>query len=424
VHVDLCGPISPTSNNNKRYILSFVDDYSRKAWVYFLHEKSETFNSFRSFKACVENETGSFIACLRTNRDGEFMSKEFSYFCRQLGISRQLTAAYTPQQNGVAERKNRTMINSVRAVLHEKQIPKSFLPEAVKWCIHVQNRSPTTAINHGTPEEMWSGLKPRVDYFRLFGCIAHVHVPDQRRSKLDDKSHQCVLLGVSDEMKAYKLFDPITKKIIISKDMIFEEDKIWNWDEERVESTRTALNMNGHDEDESSQEEEENDNVEVTSQHGEESGNVELTPPHMAATYLQPSDSTNTLVQRRATRTRRQPSWLRDYETNLFVEEEEDLLAMLTDSADPLTFEEAKTSSKWREAMDTEIQAIERNNMWVLVDPPDGVIPIGVKWVFKTKLNEKGEIEKHKAKLVAKVTLRNMELTTQRFLLLLLGSIQ
>ena len=271
-------------------------------------------------------------------------------------------------------------MNSVRAVLYEKQIPKSFWPEVVKWCIHVQNKSPTTAIDHGTLEEMWTGLKPRVDYFRVFGCIAHVHVPDQRRSKLDDKSHQCVLLGVSDETKAYKLFYPITKKIIISKDMIFEEDKSWNWEEERAESTPTALNMNGQNEDESSQEEEEDDNVVVTSQHGEESENVELTPPHMATTESQQSDFTNTLVQGRATRTHRQPSWLGDYETNLFVEEEEDLLAMmLTDSADPLTFEEAKTSSKWREEMDTEIQAIERNNTWVLVDPPDGVIPIGVK---------------------------------------------
>jgi len=82
VHADLCGPISPASNNNKRYILSFVDDYSRKACVYFLNEKFETFNGFRSFKACVKKETGSFIACLKTDRGGEFMSKEFSDFCK------------------------------------------------------------------------------------------------------------------------------------------------------------------------------------------------------------------------------------------------------------------------------------------------------------------------------------------------------
>lgn len=100
-------------------------------------------------------------------------------------------------------------MNAVRVVLHEKQVPKSFWPEEVKWCVHVQNRSPTTAVDHGTPEEVWSGIKPRVDYFRTFGCVAHVHIPNQRRSKLDDKSHTCVLLGVSDEAKAYKLFDPI-----------------------------------------------------------------------------------------------------------------------------------------------------------------------------------------------------------------------
>ena len=109
-------------------------------------------------------------------------------------------------------------------MLHEKQVPKSFWPEEVKWCVHVQNRSPTTAVDHGTPEEVWSGIKPRVDYFRTFGCVAHVHIPNQRRSKLDDKSHTCVLLGMTDEAKAYKLFDPISKKVIVSRDMVFEED--------------------------------------------------------------------------------------------------------------------------------------------------------------------------------------------------------
>ena len=80
-------------------------------------------------------------------------------------------------------------------------------------------------VDQQTPEEIWSGVKPRVDYFRIFGCVAHTHVPDQKRHKLDDKSLKCVLLGVSDESKAYKLFDPISKKVIGSRDVVFEEDK-------------------------------------------------------------------------------------------------------------------------------------------------------------------------------------------------------
>ena len=252
---------------------------------------------------------------MRTDRGGEFTSKEFTDFCIHHGISRQLTATYTPQQNGIAERKNRTIMNAVRAVLHEKQVPKSFWPEAVRWCVHVQNRSPTTVVSHGTPEEVWSGVKPRVDYFRIFGCIAHVHIPDQRRRKLDDKSHTCVLLGVSDETKAYKLFDPMTKTVIVSRDVIFEEDKGWNWHASEAESSRSTPDL------ESQSEEERNDNTVV---HEAARGS------NLDSESQEPvSDPASYPIEGRASRIRRQPAWLADYETNLLAEED-NLLAMLT----------------------------------------------------------------------------------------------
>lgn len=126
VHADICGPITPTSNSNKRYLISFIDDYSRKMWVYFLAEKSEAFTTFKNYKVLVEKEIGASICCLRTDRGGEFTSFEFNEYCKVNGVKRQLTAAYTPQQNGVAERKNRTIMNMVRCMLSEKQMPKTF----------------------------------------------------------------------------------------------------------------------------------------------------------------------------------------------------------------------------------------------------------------------------------------------------------
>src|SRR5262249_32519737 len=149
------------------------------------------------------------------------ISHEFNVFCKANGISRQLTATYTPQQNGVAEHKNRTIMNMVRSMLSEKQVPKNFWPEAVNWTAHVLNRSPTLVVKDMTPEEAWSGVKPNVDYFRVFGCIGHVHVSDSKRKKLDDKTFQCVLLGISEESKAYRLYDPASKKIVVSRDVVF-----------------------------------------------------------------------------------------------------------------------------------------------------------------------------------------------------------
>eukprot|EP00268_Persea_americana_P034969 TRINITY_DN34554_c2_g2_i10.p3 TRINITY_DN34554_c2_g2~~TRINITY_DN34554_c2_g2_i10.p3 ORF type:complete len:198 (-),score=47.61 TRINITY_DN34554_c2_g2_i10:1828-2421(-) len=122
-------------------------------------------------------------------------------------------------------------MNMVRSMLSEKKIPKKFWPEAVNWTIHILKRSPTFSVKNKTPEEAWSGIKPSVDHFKVFGCIAHAHVPDCKRTKLDDKSIKRVLLGIGKESKAYRLYDPTSQKIIVSRDVVFEENESWNWDE-------------------------------------------------------------------------------------------------------------------------------------------------------------------------------------------------
>ena len=123
---DICGPVTLESNSGKRYLITFIDDFSRKCWVYFISVKSEAFSMFKKFKSLVEKEAGSLVCCLRIDRGGEFTSKDFNEYCLLNGIKRQLTAAYTPQQNGVAERKNRTIMNLVRNMLSKKHIPREF----------------------------------------------------------------------------------------------------------------------------------------------------------------------------------------------------------------------------------------------------------------------------------------------------------
>ena len=141
VHSDICGPITPISNEGKRYFIMFTDDYSRKTWVYILQKKSEAFNIFKSFKARVENETRRTIKNLQIDRGEEYCSKVFDFFCETHGISKYLTTAYTPKQNGVAERKNGIILNMVRSLLSQGRVPTEFWPKKVNWnilsCIEV-----------------------------------------------------------------------------------------------------------------------------------------------------------------------------------------------------------------------------------------------------------------------------------------------
>ncbi|CAL2228256.1 unnamed protein product [Prunus armeniaca] len=382
VHSDLCGPINPISNGNKKYFISFTDDFSRKTWVYFLQEKSEAFEAFKSFKALVENESEKKIKTLRTDRGGEYCSKEFDAFCKEKGIKRQLTTAYTPQQNGVSERKNRTILNMVRSLLVKGRIPKKFWPEAVLWSVHILNRSPTFSVKNMTPQEAWSGLKPAVDHFRVFGCIAYAHIPDEKRKKLDDKSEKCVFLGVSEVSKAYKLYNPVTKKIVVSRDVIFDENTMWNWSENRSIQQQIPVY-------------DDSDNEEVAA------------PETQAQQPPQPEVQSSQHFEEerynmRDENSRKRLAWMMDYDVSYSSSDDENAhFALLVDS-DPITYTEAVKEEKWREAMDNEIKSNEKNQTWELIDLPKGKKTIGVKWVFRTKLNEKGEVDKHKARLVAK----------------------
>jgi len=397
IHSDICGLVNPESNSGKRYLITFIDEFSRKCWVYFISEKSEALNMFKRFKNLVEKKAGSLVGCLRTDRGGEFTSKEFNEYCSMNGIKRQLMAAYTPQQNGVAERMNWTIMNLVRSILLEKNIPREFLLKAVNWCMHVLNRSPTAAVLEITPEKAWSGVKPLVEYFCVFGCIGHVHVPHEKRTELDPRRTKCILLGISEETKGYKMYNPVTKKLIISRDVIFEENAIWNWAEN---STNMLLRWGDDDNSISEEEFEGNEDGERAQEQIEEIGNEAGTGNEVE----EPEEEHNEFIQAAAVRNRRTPHWMEDYVTGAGLSEEEETQNMVfyTAAGYPHTYEKGKKNQKWREAMDNEIAAIERNDTWELTVLPNNSRKIGVKWIYKTKLNEKGEVEKYKARLVAK----------------------
>lgn len=241
VHTDICGPMQTISHGGSRYFLTFTDDYSRKTWVYLLKQKSEAFDKFKEFKAYVENQSGHRLTVLRSDRGGEYVSNAFSEFCKTHGIKHQLTASYTPQQNGVSERKNRTIVEMARSMITNKNFPKVFWAEAVYCAVYILNRCPTKSVLNMTPEEAWSGYKPDVTSLRIVGCVAYAHVPDEKRQKLDDKGEKCIFLGYSDRTKGYKLFNPTTNVVIISRDVTFSEDECWDWT--NSEKTKFRLDL-------------------------------------------------------------------------------------------------------------------------------------------------------------------------------------
>lgn len=194
VHTDVCGPIAPTSASGKRYVVNFIDDYSRKCWSFLLADKFEAMQAFKEFKAAAEREMGLNLVSLRSDRGGDFNSASFQEFCREHDIKQQLTAAYTPQQNGITERKNRSIMNMTRCMLLGMSVPRRFWPEAVQYAIHVLNRSPSAAFGDITLEEKWSSNKPLVEHMRVFGCVASALVPYERQLSLMRKASSACLL--------------------------------------------------------------------------------------------------------------------------------------------------------------------------------------------------------------------------------------
>lgn len=222
VHIDVCGPLPTPTRTHCRYILTFIDDFSRKSWLYFLTHKDQVFSYFLKFKNLVETPTQN-IQTLRTDRGGEYLSDEFQAFCELHGIHQQLTAGYSPEQNGVAERRNRYLLEGIRSVVAGTRLPRFLWDEVARAVNYVQNRLPCRALHLQTPEEAFSGIKPNISHLRVIGCLAFCHIPRKKRTKLDNKAIPTLCLGYDDQSKAYRCYDPASRKILISRDVVFDE---------------------------------------------------------------------------------------------------------------------------------------------------------------------------------------------------------
>jgi transposase InsO family protein len=159
------------------YYVIFIDDYSRKMWLYLLKSKDKVFSKFQEFKVEIENLMKKKIKTLRTNNGGEYTLKEFIAFYKSVGIRRELIVPHNPLQNGVAERKNKSIEEMVKALLNDQGLSMFLWEEAKMTTIHVQNRIPHCILKDMTPEEAFSGKKPNVENLRIFGCLVYFIFP-------------------------------------------------------------------------------------------------------------------------------------------------------------------------------------------------------------------------------------------------------
>jgi hypothetical protein len=217
IHTDLYGPMTIASLSGYLYYVIFIEDHSQKTWIYFLKTKDGVLARFQVYRAQVENLTGKKIKVLRSDNGGEYISQDFSDFCIEAGIKREYILPYNPQQNGVTERKNRSIVEAIKAMIHDQHLPMFLWAEASMTTVYVQNIIPNKTLRNMTPKEAFIEVKPEVGQFRIFGCPVYIHIPKEKRTKLDLSS----IKGYSESSKADRIQQ---RQIEVSRDVTFEEE--------------------------------------------------------------------------------------------------------------------------------------------------------------------------------------------------------
>ena len=220
----------------QKYFISFINDYSRYMYIYLLHNKSEALDVFKIFKAEVEKQCNKQIKIMRSDRGGEYYGRytkdgqapdPFAKFLQENGIVAQYTMPGTPEQNGVAERRNRTLMDMVRSMLSSNpKLPKSLWTEALKTSVYILNRVPTKAVSK-TPFELWKGWKPSLQHVRIWGCPSEVRVYNPQEKKLDPRTISGYFIGYAERSKGYKFYCPShSTRIVESRNAKFLENAL------------------------------------------------------------------------------------------------------------------------------------------------------------------------------------------------------
>ena len=221
IHSDICGPF-PISLGGKSYYVALIDENSRFRWIYLMERRDELFTILKKFILMIKTQFHITIKILRSDNGGEYISYQLAELLSENGILHERTVPYSPQMNGIAERFNRTLLDSVRSMLDDSKLPKIFWGEAAATAVYVLNRSFTSILKDKTPYEALMGSKPIVSHLRVFGSKCWFKVVDQKRKKLDDKAEEGIFLGyISDSI--YRVYSIKTREVIRTREIVVEE---------------------------------------------------------------------------------------------------------------------------------------------------------------------------------------------------------
>jgi hypothetical protein len=361
VHSDICGPIAPESLSKKRYFVSFIDDKTRWATTKLLSSRDKLFTEFNSYIKEEETQLDAKLKRLHSDNAPEYKSDEFKALFNEKGAIATYSAPYTPEQNGVSERFNRTIMNKVRAMLILSGAPKSLWGEAVQTATYIYNRTPNSSLQgYISPYEARTGQKPDISNIRTFGSIAYKKEPKEFLKKLDPRASPYILIGYGQNQ--YRLIKPGSKKTSMARDVDILERVFIKDLPKRLEAKLAKINAQ--------------------------------TEAIWKEPLLFPE---NDPIQQNNIEDNWLKSFYNELEENARIDEEFALLA-----TDP-TYKEAMASAeaqKWKEACLIEYNTLKSKNTWTLVPRTRDLKVIDGKWVLKIK--DPYRVPLYKARWVAR----------------------
>ncbi|PKU68330.1 Retrovirus-related Pol polyprotein from transposon TNT 1-94 [Dendrobium catenatum] len=408
IHSDVWGPAPQESLDGFKYYVLFIDDYTRFCWIYPLFYKHETLTKFKNFCNLILNQFNTKPKLLRSDGGGEFTSTDFKTFLAQQGIIHQITCPHTPEQNGVAERKHRHLLEITRTLLLTASLPQRFWAESLFTANYLINRIPSKSLSYQTPYYKLHGTVPSYDHLRIFGCLCFPWLKPYTANKLSPRSDECTFLGYSSAHKGYKCYNMSTGKMFISRHVVFHEqtfpyasDSSGNPSPNTPDSQPTPpLLLIPHSTINQNQQ------LHTTSNH---SPNTTTAQPntilHPISSPINSSDTDHSNHQQASNSdpvTTSAPSHPMITRLKSGITKPRQLLNLLATETNPtpLNYTQAAKHQHWRSAMSAEFVALQQQGTWSLVPPPDNKPVLGSRWTYKIKTLPSGKIDKYKARLV------------------------